>query len=230
MRPLLRVIAIVLLWGIHLPVMADDFIIGEPHTAITAETMAQSRVKAITKSHELLHNAMDVVVGNPNGKVTLVQFVDFSCPLSEKMDHVIQSLIKANPDLRVVYKPYPVHGTISKDAAEAALSAKSQGKYLNYHIALMKIGKNLTDANIISTAAAEGLDSKAVQNAIQGRQYNSQLEATHQLAQFIGIPGTPALFFAKTDLKPGTKDSAIIFMLGGFEQNDLQSAIDKVAQ
>src|ERR1700722_2315462 len=158
MHKALNTIFTLLLLSVFSQAFAIDFSIGEPDQIITEPMMAKSRAKAVANSQHLLRQPDDVVAGNPEGKVTLVQFVDFLCPLSEKMDPNIQALIKANPDLRVVYKTYPLRGKISKDAAEAKIASNNHRKYLPYHVALMQEGNTLTDAKIISLAKAQGLD------------------------------------------------------------------------
>jgi protein-disulfide isomerase len=226
--PYLKNIFVCALLGIFSCAHAEDFSIGEPAQIITPKIMAQSRANAIVHADELLHEPGDVIAGNPNGIVTMVQFVDFMCPHSEMMDRDLQILIEGNPDLRVVYKPYPLRGKVSSDAAEAAIEAFQQGKYLPYHVLLMQNGKTLTDEKIISLARSAGLDVQLVQDAIQTSQYKAKIQAARKLAGAIGIPGTPALFFAKTNLQAGASSNNIIFLLGVFSEDDLQSAVDKM--
>jgi protein-disulfide isomerase len=216
------------LLGIFSSAYAEDFSIGEPSQIITSKMMAASRANAVARADALLREPGDVIAGNPDGAVTMVQFVDFMCPHSELMDRDLQILIEGNPDLRVVYKPYPLRGKVSSDAVEAALAANQQGKYLPYHVLLMQNGKNLTDEKIISLAKAANLDVKPIQQAIQTSQYSAQIQAAKKLAGEIGIPGTPALFFAKTNLSSRASSNNIIFLLGVFSEDDLQDAVDKM--
>jgi protein-disulfide isomerase len=224
----LKNIFVCALLGIFSSAYGEDFSIGEPSQIITPKMMAESRTNAVAHADALLREPDDVIVGNPNGVVTMVQFVDFMCPHSEMMDRDLQILIEGNPDLRVIYKPYPLRGKISSDAVEAALAAYQQGKYLPYHVLLMQNGKGLTDEKIISLAKVAGLNVQAIQKAIQTSQYSTQIQAARKLAGEIGIPGTPALFFAKTNLAPGASSNNIIFLLGVFSEDDLQNAVDKM--
>lgn len=195
---------------------------------VTDKMMEKIRTNAIANADELLADPYDVVVGNPIGDITMVQFVDFMCPRSEQMDHFIQALIKANPDLRVVYKPYPLRGNISTDAAKSALIANKQGKYLPYHVALMAVGENLTEDKIYEIAKAQGLDMVQLKKDMQDPQYTTQIADARKLAQKIGVIGTPALFFAITDLRTTAKPNEVVFMLGGFNQQELQKVVDYI--
>jgi protein-disulfide isomerase len=223
-----RIFFTLLLVTVFTQAFAEDFSIGEPFFTVTEKILADGRANAITHAQELLHNPGDVVVGNPDGKVTLVQFLDFMCPLSEKMDPWVQDLLEANPDLRVIYKPYPIHGKMSDDSAEAALSAFEQGKYLDYHVALMNEHGTLTDAKIISLAKQQGLNPDLIQQVITTKKYAAEIASAKKLAKELGVPGTPALFIAKTNLSSSSKPSDVIFIVGTYSEDDFQNAIDKM--
>ena len=85
----------------------------------------------------LFHQANDAMAGNPQGKITVVEFFDYQCPHCVDMTPVIDSLIKSNPQVKVVFKEFPIRGPISEFASRAALAAKEQGKYFQFHVGLM---------------------------------------------------------------------------------------------
>jgi protein-disulfide isomerase len=229
MKKYFAVIISIFLVAVFSNALAMDFSLNEPDTGgVTEKTMIKGRAGAVANSQKLLHNSEDVVLGNPDGTITMVQFVDFLCPLSEKMDPAIQALIAANPDLRVVYKPYPLRGEVSAYAAKAAWAANKQGKYQPYHVALMNEGEALTQAKVISLATAQGLDTKQLKADIASGQFNQAIVDSRKLGTVIGIPGTPALFFTKTSLNNSSKPKEVVFMLGSFTQAELQSAIDSL--
>jgi protein-disulfide isomerase len=208
----------------------NDFTIGEPaKPTISGDQLAHGRTVATANANELLHDPDDVVVGNPNGPVTLVQFIDFLCTLSEKMDPAIQALIKANPDLRVVYKPYPLRGDVSFFAAKAALAANKQGKYLPLHIKMMAQIGNLTQEKVLAIAKDLGLDMTKLTADMKNKSFETDIQATHSLASKIGIPGTPVLFFAKTTFTSDENPNLLLYMLGSFNQAELQQAVNKIA-
>jgi protein-disulfide isomerase len=223
-----RIFFTLLLIALFSQALAEDFSIGEPYFIVTENILSAGRANAVAHAQELLRNPGDVVIGNPNGKVTLVQFLDFMCPLSEKMDPTIQQLIEGNPDLRVVYKPYPIHGKMSDDSAQAALSAFEQGKYQNFHVALMNEHGNLTDAKMIAIAKQQGLNTDLIQQAITKNKYAAQIASTKKLAKAMGIPGTPALVITKTDLTSNGKANDVIYILGTYSEDDFQNAVDKM--
>lgn len=209
--------------------VVSSFTIGDTGPGpveITHKMINNIKKSAVNHAQELLHEPTDPIAGNPNGTTTLVQLVDFFCPTSERMDPDIQSLIKANPDLRVVYKPFPLRGPLSAYASRAALAAAKQGKYLALHMALMREHGNLTEEKILSIAQSVGLNVSQLKTDMQNQSYDQLIEASHALAKKIGVIGTPTFFFSKTDLHKSDGPDAIILLMGKFNRQDMQEAID----
>jgi protein-disulfide isomerase len=215
------------------PVCADDYYndltIGEPEKPkISDDTLAKGRAVATANANQLVRDPRDIVVGNPNGGVTLIQFIDFLCTLSQRMDPAIQALIKANPDLRVVYKPYPLRGSLSTYAAKFTEAANKQKKYLPLHVAIMATQSNYDEAKLAEIAKAQGINVAAVKVDMNDKSYAELIDDTLKLGSKIGIPGTPVLFFAPTNLSNQDKPELVLYMLGQFDQAELQKAVDKI--
>ncbi|MXO60416.1 thioredoxin domain-containing protein [Altererythrobacter salegens] len=130
------------------------------------------------------------VLGNPNGKVTVVEFTDYACGYCRMSVADVKRLVKENPDLRVVMREYPILRPESVDAARMALAAAQQGKYAEFHDAMYEIGT--PDAQTIAEAAKRaGLDMEKANAAIASGTLDSFLQTNHQLASQVGISGTP---------------------------------------
>jgi len=130
------------------------------------------------------------VLGNPQGKVTLVEFSDYACTYCRQSVADVKQLIAANPDLRVVVREYPILRPESADAARMALAAAQQGKYSAYHDAMYRLGP--PDKETIEQAATEaGIDLAAANKAIASGIFDSFLRSNIALADRIGINGTP---------------------------------------
>lgn len=233
MKHLLLLINLIFILLFSLPTTAENVVsisINEPtpQPTISAAMLTKNREAAVTNADALLHEPDDVVVGNPKGSTTLIQFVDFLCPQSERMDPAIQALIKANPDLRVVYKPYPLRGTVSFYAVEAAWAAYQQGKYLPFHILLMQQLGNLNKDKIMALAKTVGLNIPQLQAAINDKTILEKIHTTRALADKIGIIGTPILIFTKTNLSPQDGINLLLFMVGKFNQTELQNAVNYI--
>jgi protein-disulfide isomerase len=213
-------------------VIVNNFDLGLSSHPITVsdKMLVNGRKAAIKNADALFRQASDPVIGNPNGAITFVAFLDYQCPISEKMDPSIQALIQANPDLRIVYKELPLRGEKSVYAAKAALAANQQGKYLALHTALMRAGAAITDKKVLAIATEQGLDMQKLKADMQSELVKKQINAIRSLAHDIGVLGTPTLFFSKTNIAPDATSDAVLFMMGKFTQQELQQAINYIKQ
>lgn len=148
--------------------------------------------KSLTaRKPELERDGRDFVAGNPDGKITVVEFFDYRCPYCKVARPEIAKLIAANKDVRFVMKEYPILSPESEGAARAALGAKAQGKYWPVHQALMA-EQSLDDASIKRILAQNGVDVDKAFAAGTSAAATKHLEETRALARATGIGGTPA--------------------------------------
>src|SRR3546814_18088032 len=92
---------------------------------------------------------MSPVTGNPDGDVSLVEFFDYNCPYCRRVAPVVADAEAADPQLRIVYKEFPILGPGSAFAAKAALAAHRQGLYFTFHNALMQAGGRADESSVL---------------------------------------------------------------------------------
>ena len=131
------------------------------------------------------------VLGNPEGKLTLVEFSDYACGYCRQSLPDVIALLAANPDLKVVVQEYPILTPESVDAARMALAAADQGKYEAFHNAMYAAGRPGPET-IAQAARQAGLDLATARAAIDSGKYESQLADNHALAEQLGFNGTPS--------------------------------------
>lgn len=131
------------------------------------------------------------VLGNPAGKVTLVEFTDFACTYCRATVADVAALVAANPDLRVVLRELPIIAPESEPAARMALAAAAQGKYAAYHAAMFA-GPRPDAASIAAAAQKAGLDLPAARAFAARQDVGAELEHNLAFARQLGINGTPA--------------------------------------
>ena len=141
----------------------------------------------------LLADPDSFVGGNPDGDVTLVEFFDYRCGYCKQFAPLLTSIMKQDPKLRVVYKEFPVLGPDSFRAAQAALAARDQGYYLEFHEALMAADAPLTDKAVMTVARAVGLDVDRLKRDMETPKVLNILGNNHRLAEALAIDGTPTL-------------------------------------
>lgn len=192
------------------------------------QIVKQTQQVAPKFANALFHQANDPIAGNPNGKVALVEFFDYQCPHCVDLAPVVASLIKANPDLRVIYKDFPIRGPMSDLAARAAVAANMQGKYDAFSHALLTTNQPLTQDSIFKIAKDNGINVDQLKKDMNNPKVLDQIKANLALAQNLKLFGTPALFIAGPNGQNGK--GTISYMPGQFPQDQLQAAIKQAAQ
>jgi protein-disulfide isomerase len=218
-----------------------DYMLKNPEVIIQSIQAMQQKAADAMRSHgaeaglknanALVASALDPVEGNPQGKVSVIEFFDYQCPHCVDMMPVFKALVKDNPDVRVVYKDFPIRGPLSSYAAKAALAANKQGKYIEFHDALMKAAPNkLTEAKIDDIAKTLGLDLKKFKSDMNSDAVTAQIKGNYKLAQDIGIMGTPAIFVFKTTLPKDADATAINFIPGQVDEKFLLDAVTQASK
>jgi protein-disulfide isomerase len=173
---------------------AEDRIKGESHDKASAALAA--------RRHEVFDDPDAPIAGNPQGDATLVEFFDYRCPYCKQVEPSIEALIAGDPQLRFVYKEFPVLGPDSVTAARAALAARKQGKYDALHRALMALKGQVNDAAVLKVAASVGLDLDRLTRDMADPDIDRMLKANLDLAEALDIHGTPG-FVIGNEIVPG---------------------------
>jgi protein-disulfide isomerase len=154
---------------------------------------------------QLVANPADPVTGNVHGKLTLVEFYDVRCPYCRRMLPTLAALLKANPDLRLVYKDLPVLGPGSVLGARALLASQKQGGYQKLHDAIMAGPAEVTEDSLHSMATRQGLDWARLQSDMKAPDVQTRINANLAMAHKLDLQGTPAYVVGST-LMPGAVD------------------------
>ncbi|MBU3029177.1 DsbA family protein [Paracoccus marinaquae] len=131
------------------------------------------------------------VLGNPRGDITLVEFFDYNCPFCKKMVGPMQQLISSDPQLRVVYREWPVFGADSEFAARASLASLDQGKYWQFHASLLGMKGRAVEATVMRSAREVGLDEARLRKDMQAARIDEHIQTSFALADHMGLMGTP---------------------------------------
>jgi len=147
--------------------------------------------EALRKALERDPNAP--VLGNPKGDVTLTEFFDYNCPFCRKMVPTMQRLIASDPNLRVVFREWPVFGEGSEFAARAALASLDQGKYWQMHAGMMSMKGRAEEATVLRIARNVGLDLDRLRADMDKPHVIDHINRSMELADHMGLIGTPTL-------------------------------------
>lgn len=126
-------------------------------------------------------------------KVVVVDFFDYHCGACKRATRDLLELAAGSTDVRFVFKELPVLADESRLAARAALAARAQGRYLEFHTALMGASGVFTEARLLTLAAEVGLDVDRLRHDMAAPRLEQEIDDTLALADSIGLLGTPAL-------------------------------------
>lgn len=134
-----------------------------------------------------------IVLGNPAGNITLVEFFDYNCPFCKKIVPKMQQLISSDPQLRVVFREWPVFGADSEFAARAALAALDQGKYWQIHAGLMGLRDRAAEPSVMRVVRKLGLDEAKLRRDMDSDRVSDHIARSFMLADHMSLIGTPTL-------------------------------------
>lgn len=158
-----------------------------------AEQELAARAQALSEQRDVIErHPMSPVSGNPEGDVTVVEFFDYNCPWCKKAFGQMIEIEEEDPNLRIVWKEFPVLGAASVYAARAAMAADRQGKYIEFHNAAMGGGRIASEEQVLKIAEKVGLDVERLVADMQDPAITQYLQETMQLAESLGISGTPS--------------------------------------
>ncbi|HBM41465.1 MAG TPA: hypothetical protein DD402_16690 [Sulfitobacter sp.] len=164
---------------------------------------AQAAAQVLDTEKATLENDPNApVLGNPDGDVTVVEFFDYNCPYCRQVKPEMEALLAADPNVRVVYREWPILGDGSVFAARAALASRNQGKYEEFHWAMMQLKERAEEASILRTAEDIGLDVAQLRRDMNGPEIEEHIQTSMRLAQSLGFSGTPS-FVIGDSLAPG---------------------------
>ncbi|WP_332061099.1 DsbA family protein [Bartonella sp. CB74] len=143
---------------------------------------------------EIFQSPHDIILGNPNGKIVLVDFFDYNCKFCKSSYHHIESLIKEYPNLRVIVKDLPILGHDSTAAHTVAYAFRKQlpEKYPQFYKALLTNQGRANKATAIKIAVSLGADEKKLRNAIKDPTLLNSFKENIQIASALNITGTPS--------------------------------------
>lgn len=151
----------------------------------------------------LFDDGFSWVAGNPEGDVTLVEFFDYRCPYCKKAVPEVEALLADDPNLRLVLKEFPILGSASVVAGKMALAALDldRTKFRALHHALMSYPGELTGDAAYDLAGKAGYDVDAVRDLADSTEIADRLQQNYQLAQALGLQGTPAFIVGDTIIR-----------------------------
>jgi protein-disulfide isomerase len=165
--------------------------------AYTAKSDADKAVasdKLVAKNADaLFNNSASGFIGNPKGDVVIVQFFDYDCGFTKRVEPRVEALLKADPGVKLILKEFTLEPAESSlIAGRAALASIRQGKYAEYHQALLVSPEHpLPVPRVFEIAKEVGLDVERLRKDMETPEIYTQIIANFNLARALRVFQTP---------------------------------------
>ena len=191
-----------------------DYLVANPEVIVKAmqnldqrqRDAEQTEAQAALATHrdELLNSPESPVGGNLQGDVTLVEFFDYNCSYCRQVAPAMMAAEAGDPQLRIVYKEFPILGPNSVFAAKAGLAANRQNAYQQFHNAMMQVSGVADEGQVIAVANEIGLNIEQLRADMQDPMIGDEIDRNLALAQVLRINGTPGFVIGEEILRGAT--------------------------
>ena len=152
--------------------------------------------RALVSQHlsEIQDDGHSWVGGNPDGDVTVVEFMDYRCGYCRRANPEVEDLVTGDGNVRFVIKEFPILGPQSELASRFAIAVKQihgDDAYKDVHDALMVLEADIDEASLSRLADGLALDPAPILEQMDAAEVTAVLDANYALAQAMGITGTP---------------------------------------
>lgn len=181
-----------------------DYLMANPEVLIesinvleerrAADESKNDRLLVETFSSDLFEDGYSWVGGNPQGTLTVVEFIDYRCGVCRQVYDQVEQLVQSDGDIRIIYKEFPILGEESDLASRFAIAVKQiagDEVYKTAHDKLMTMRGRVTLESLTEVAAEIGVDGKAIIQRMNTEDVTTVIRQNHQLAEKMRIAGTP---------------------------------------
>jgi protein-disulfide isomerase len=217
--------------------VTHDYLLKNPKVIIEAVQTLQKQAMAdeqkrvasikdlgIKHSKEIfdMKAAGHVVVGNANPKVIVAEFVGYQCPVCRAAAPEVEKIMQNNKDMEIIFIPWNFEGDADIYAAQTALAAQKQGKFLGVHKALLALTGMLTKEQVDQVAKDNGVDMTKLPKDRDSQVIADAIKANFKLAQDLNLIGTPTIFATNP------QQTKLSLLPGRASAEEIQKAIDEV--
>ncbi len=194
--------------------LVHDYLVNNPEVVVDALKAYQSKremnaqnefATKLTQYKGFMTNADTPFLGSPQGKKVIVEFFDYNCPFCKRTVEDVTQLIKDDKDVKVFLKDFPILSSTSNDAARWALAAQKQGKYAEFHIAMMRMptpGERSTEDMYVKISKDLNLNVDKMRADANSQEIKDKIAKNLDVARALHFNGTPT-FIINDKLYPG---------------------------
>ena len=178
--------------------IANPEIMLEVQEALTTKQRAKQQEaaeSAITENKKAIFSSdYDMVLGNPKGDVTIVEFYDYNCGYCKRALSDMDDILAKDKNVRFVLKELPILGpdSLAAHKVSAAFRLVAPEKYGDFHRALLGGEDRATEETAIAVAAKLGVSEKDLRAKMEKEPHDAAVREAYGLANDLGITGTPS--------------------------------------
>lgn len=194
--------------------MIEDYLLNNPmilqrmSEALETEmrtAQAQQTKTALQSLQQVIYDDPEqIVLGNPDGDVTLVELFDYNCGYCRSALPDMATLLAEDPGLRVILKEFPILSQGSVDAAKVGVvvARDKSVDYWDFHQKLFTSRGQIDKTAALAAAQAMGLNPVDVGLAMEAKDVDSVIARSFQIAQGLNVSGTPT-YIIGNEVIPG---------------------------
>lgn len=159
------------------------------------QQQAQADLNLVSDNADALFNdGYSYVGGNPDGDITLVEFLDYRCGYCRRAHEEVAKMLETDGNIRLIVKEFPILGEQSVLASQFAIAVKivaGNDVYKAINDSLMTLPGEVNMPTLTRLGNTFGLDMAAIEVEMNGPNVANEIEQTRALAQILRITGTP---------------------------------------
>jgi protein-disulfide isomerase len=167
-----------------------DYLVRNPDVLREALDALAERTES-ERWHRMRSDPRDFSMGPANAPIVIVEFFDYRCPYCHSAMEWVNDVARSRNDVRIVLKEFPILSEASMEASRAAIAAMPQGRYWQFHRALMGFRGDLTSERIDQLARQSGIDVPRMRRGMTSADVTRLLEDNRAMAVDIGNTATP---------------------------------------
>ncbi len=181
------------------------YLLDNPEVIFEAVAVMEERQAALQNANDdelitdnadaLFDDGQSWVGGNPEGDITIVEFLDYRCGYCRKAFPEVAELLQSDGNIRLIIKEFPILGEgslLSSRFAIATMQVAGDDAYKQVHDALMDFKGEISDVTLGRLADTLGLDSAPILAHMDSPDVTAVIDANHALAAKMDISGTPS--------------------------------------
>ena len=158
---------------------------------MNAPALNQTDTAIFARMPQLVADGATQILGNPNGDVTIIEFFDYQCPYSRRVQERLAPFVRQDGNVKLVVKNFPVIGPGSRIAARAARAAALQDKFEQFHYLLFETRVAFTKDNLLKVAADVGIDPVKLSRDMDTINVADDVTINYDQARQIKVTSTP---------------------------------------